>query len=275
MTGDIKDTVTRRYPAGAKSKLKTPDYSELGPPAFAKELLPRVKELLSVNKKRRKIINSLKENGVIGDETKFDKENVLIGVRMPNWIKKRYPNDFTDLFFLFTSEDRNVEVFLGSTTPSPAYRYKEWYDFYVRIGMVGLIKQRGSYLLEDGTYQFSKASGEKNKFKIEGLNTELLVQDGGVKLKRYGIDSESISAAINAKPDVGLEPAETPQIYIAPALPYPQEAKALDATTSGDQVIRRSQDFGKVLKAGSGGIKYILKTLPEEFAREKEGEEKE
>jgi hypothetical protein len=275
-TQDITSVVTRRYPADAKGKLKVPDYSELGKPSFSgSNFFSNVKEKLAVSKKRRKIINSLKKNGIVGEDVNLEKDNVLVAVRMPASIKERYANDFTDLFFLFTAEDRNVDVFLGSATPSPAFRYKDWYEFYIRIGMVGLIQQKGSYVLDDGTYSFKTASSGP---KVDFLGTPLLVQNGSVSLHRYGIDSESIGDAKRAlgyKPNVPLEPNQTPQIFIAPALPFPQEAKSLDATTSGDQVIRRSQDFGKILKAGSGGLKYILKTLPENFGSEEVESEEE
>ncbi len=276
-TQNIVDVVTRRYPTEAKNKLEVPDYTELGRPSFSgSNFFSNVKEKLAVNKKRRKIINSLKENSIIPQDLNFESQNVLVAVRMPASIKERYANDFTDLFFLFTSEDRNVEVFLGSTTPSPAFRYKNWYEFYVRVGMLGLIQQKGSYILDDGTYMF-KVDGKSSKSDF--LKTSLLIQDGGVNLHRYGVEAPTISdakKAYNYKPGVKLDPTQTPPIFIAPALPFPQEAKSLDATTSGDQVIRRSQDFGKILKAGSGGLKYILKTLPEDFIsgeEESSGEE--
>jgi hypothetical protein len=276
-TQNIVDVVTRRYPTEAKNKLEVPDYTELGRPSFSgSNFFSNVKEKLAVNKKRRKIINSLKENSIIPQDLNFESQNVLVAVRMPASIKEKYANDFTDLFFLFTSEDRNVEVFLGSTTPSPAFRYKNWYEFYVRVGMLGLIQQKGSYILDDGTYMF-KVDGKSSKSDF--LKTSLLIQDGGVNLHRYGVEAPTISdakKAYNYKPGVKLDPTQTPPIFIAPALPFPQEAKSLDATTSGDQVIRRSQDFGKILKAGSGGLKYILKTLTEDFIsgeEESSGEE--
>lgn len=275
-TQDITNVLTRRYPTDAKNKLKVPDYSELGEPSFSKSnFFTNVKEELAVSKKRRKIINALKKNKIIDDGVNLEEDNVLVAVRMPPSIKERYANDFTDLFFLFTGNDRNVEVFLGSTTPSPAFRYKDWYEFYVKIGIVGLIQQKGSYILDDGTYLFKVSSSGT---KVDFLGTPLLVQDGGVRLHRYDINSESIGDAKKAlgyKPNVELEANQTPPIFIAPAVPFPQEAKSLDATTSGDQVIRRSQDFGKILKAGSGGLKYILKTLPENFGMEEDGSEEE
>ena len=270
-TRDITDFVTKRYPAEVKNKLEVPDYRKLGEPSFADStFFANVREKLSVDKKRRKIINSLKENGIVSPSVDLEKENVLVAVRMPSSVKEKYANDFTDLFFLFTGEDRNVEIFRGSTTPSPAFRYKDWYDFYTRIGMVGLIKQNGSYILDDGTYNFKVSSGNsKNDF----LKTSLLIQAGPVNLHRYGTDADSIAGAketYNYKPSVKLDPTQTPPIFIAPALAVPQEASSLDATTSGDQVIRKSEDFRKILKAGSNGLKYILKTLPEDFTSDEE-----
>jgi hypothetical protein len=270
-TRDITDFVTKRYPADVKNKLEVPDYKKLGEPAFTgSAFFANVREKLSVDKKRRKIINSLKENGIVSPSVDLEKENVLVAVRMPSSVKEKYANDFTDLFFLFTGEDRNVEIFRGSTTPSPAFRYKDWYDFYTRIGMVGLIKQNGSYILDDGTYNFKVSSGNsKNDF----LKTSLLIQAGPVNLHRYGTDADSIAGAketYNYKPSVKLDPTQTPPIFIAPALAVPQEASSLDATTSGDQVIRKSEDFRKILKAGSNGLKYILKTLPEDFTSDEE-----
>ena len=270
-TRDITDFVTKRYPAEVKNKLEVPDYRKLGEPSFADStFFANVREKLSVDKKRRKIINSLKENGIVSPSVDLEKENVLVAVRMPSSVKEKYANDFTDLFFLFTGEDRNVEIFRGSTTPSPAFRYKDWYDFYTRIGMVGLIKQNGSYILDDGTYNFKVSSGNsKNDF----LKTSLLIQAGPVNLHRYGTDADSIAGAketYNYKPSVKLDPTQTPPIFIAPALAVPQEASSLDATTLGDQVIRKSEDFRKILKAGSNGLKYILKTLPEDFTSDEE-----
>jgi hypothetical protein len=118
------------------AKLSAPNYSNMGTPSYTgsgpyKDILDRI------GKDRKSVIDYLEDLGIDKDRIPRN-ENVLIGVRSPLDIKNEYPNDFTD-FLVLLDRNGDAEIFQGSTTPSPAFRYKDWYDYYIKIGFIGLI----------------------------------------------------------------------------------------------------------------------------------------
>jgi hypothetical protein len=238
------------------AKLSAPNYSNMGTPSYTgsdsyKDILGRI------GKDRKSVIDYLESLGI--DKDRIPKnENVLIGVRSPLYIKNEYPNDFTD-FLVLLDRNGNAEIFQGSTTPSPAFRYKDWYDYYVKIGFIGLIRQDGSYIIDPGEYSFSyDDSSIKSKF----FGSPILTQKGNVSFHKYGIGDNVSYVKKTDSFDPGKPLSGNIGMAIAPALPGGGSANALDATTSGDQVLKNSEDVKKLLDATksnpAGRIKYIV-----------------
>ena len=237
-------------------KLSAPNYSNMGTPSYTgsdpyKDILDRI------GKDRKSVIDYLEDLGI--DKDRIPKnENVLIGVRSPLYIKNEYPNDFTD-FLVLLDRNGNAEIFQGSTTPSPAFRYRDWYDYYVKIGFIGLIRQDGSYIIDPGEYSFSyDDSSIKSKF----FGSPILTQKGNVSFHKYGIGDNAAYVKRTDSFDPGKPLSGNVGMAIAPALPGGGSANALDATTSGDQVLKNSEDVKKLLDATksnpAGRIKYIV-----------------
>jgi hypothetical protein len=238
------------------AKLSAPNYSNMGTPAYTgsepyKDILDRI------GKDRKSVIDYLEGLGIDKDRIPKD-ENVLIGVRSPLYIKNEYPNDFTD-FLVLLDRNGDAEIFQGSTTPSPAFRYKEWYDYYVKIGFIGLIRQNGSYIIDPGEYSFSyDGSSIKSKF----FGSPILTQKGNISFHKYGIGDNISDIKMTDSFDPGKPLSGNIGMSIAPALPGGGSANALDATTSGDQVLKNSDGIKKILDATksnpAGRIKYIV-----------------
>ncbi len=238
------------------AKLSAPNYSNMGTPSYTgsdsyKDILDRI------GKDRKSVISYLERLGIDKDRIPRN-ENVLIGVRSPLYIKNEYTNDFTD-FFVLLGKNGDVEIFQGSTTPSPAFRYKEWYDYYVKIGFIGLIRQDGSYIIDPGEYSFSyDDSSIKSKF----FGSPILTQSGNVSFHKYGVGDNISYVKRTDSFDPGKPLSGNIGMAIAPALPGGGSTNALDATTSGDQVLKNSESVKKILDATksnpSGRIKYIV-----------------
>lgn len=265
-------------------KLSPPNYLNIGKPVFVGSDEYK-KTLDAIGKNRRSALRFLEDIGVDTDLIS-KKENSLVAVRSALNVKNEYPNDFTDFFILF-KEDGDVDTFLGSTTPSPAFRVKDWYDYFIKLGFIKLVAQQGSYILDPGVYEFS-LNDTDTKSKYFGVS--VLEQDGDVSFHKYGLEKSPAEAKRTETFTPGNEGKGNIKICITPALPDGKNANGLDATTSGDQVIKNNSSFEEILKAvktnPSGSIKYILaenkeiKTRKEkreerreEKNREKEGEE--
>jgi len=135
----------------ATSNLTQPNYYNIGKPSFVGS--KEYKDILdSIGKNRKSALRFLEDIGV-DIELIRERENHLVALRSPLDIKNSYPNDFTDFFILFKI-DGDIDTFLGSTTPSPAFRVKDWYDYFIKIGFTKLIVQQGSYILDPGVYRF-------------------------------------------------------------------------------------------------------------------------
>lgn len=268
----------------ATQKLAQPNYAEIGKPLFAGS--NDYKETLdAIGKNRKSALNFLENLGVDTDQI-GKKDNCLVAVRSTLDIKNQFPNDFTDFFILFKS-DGDIDTFLGSTTPSPAYRVKEWYDYFIKLGFVKLIAQQGSYVLDPGVYEFTL---KDNDVKSKYFGMPILQQDDDVSFHKYGLEKSPAEAKSTDSYNPGPNESGNIQLCITPALPDGKNANGLDATTSGDQVIKNSSSFEEILKAvktnPDRSIKYILaenKKLKsrkekreerrEEKNREKQGEE--
>jgi hypothetical protein len=196
----------------------------------------------------------------IGVDTELirERENHLVALRSSLDIKNSYPNDFTDFFILFKI-DGDIDTFLGSTTPSPAFRVKDWYDYFIKIGFTKLIVQQGSYILDPGVYKFIiKDTDTKSKY----FGSSILQQDGNSNFHKYGLEG----SAAEAKRTNTFFPGDAEKgridLCITPALPEGRNANGLDATTSGDQVIKNATSFDKILAAAksnpSATLPYIL-----------------
>ena len=144
--------------------MSEPNYSAMGKPSFVGSR--DYENIISkIGDTRKSALNFLEDVGFDVDSIS-KKENTIVAVRVPIEIKNKYPNDFTDFLILFKKEG-DIDVILGSTTPSPAFRYKEWYDYYIRIGFLKLAQQGGSYILNPGTYTFKISdAGNKRNFLV-------------------------------------------------------------------------------------------------------------
>ena len=240
----------------ATSNLTQPNYYNIGKPSFVGS--KEYKDILdSIGKNRKSALRFLEDIGV-DTELIRERENHLVALRSSLDIKNSYPNDFTDFFILFKI-DGDIDTFLGSTTPSPAFRVKEWYDYLIKIGFTKLIGQQGSYILDPGVYKFViKDTDTKSKY----FGSSILQQDGTSNFHKYGL----MGSAAEAKRTNTFSPGSLEKgridLCITPALPEGRNADGLDATTSGDQVIKNAKSFDKILAAAksnpSATLPYIL-----------------
>jgi hypothetical protein len=240
----------------ATSNLTQPNYYNIGKPSFVGS--KEYKDILdSIGKNRKSALRFLEDIGV-DTELIRERENHLVALRSSLDIKNSYPNDFTDFFILFKI-DGDIDTFLGSTTPSPAFRVKEWYDYLIKIGFTKLIVQQGSYILDPGVYKFViKDTDTKSKY----FGSSILQQDGTSNFHKYGL----MGSAAEAKRTNTFSPGSLEKgridLCITPALPEGRNADGLDATTSGDQVIKNAKSFDKILAAAksnpSATLPYIL-----------------
>ena len=240
----------------ATINLTQPNYYNIGKPSFVGS--KEYKNILdSIGKNRKSALRFLEDIGV-DTELIRERENHLVALRSPLDIKNSYPNDFTDFFILFKI-DGDVDTFLGSTTPSPAFRVKEWYDYFIKIGFTKLIVQQGSYILDPGVYKFViKDTDTKSKY----FGSSILQQEGTSNFHKYGL----MGSAAEAKRTNTFSPGDVEKgridLCITPALPEGRNADGLDATTSGDQVIKNAASFDKILAAAksnpSATLPYIL-----------------
>jgi len=238
------------------SNLAQPNYYNIGKPSFVGS--KEYKDILdSIGKNRKSALRFLEDIGV-DTELISQEENHLVALRSSLGIKNSYPNDFTDFFIIFKSNG-DIDTFLGSTTPSPAFRVKDWYDYFIKIGFTKLIVQQGSYILDPGVYKFViNDTDTKSKY----FGSPVLQQDGPSNFHKYGLDS----GAAEAKRTDTFSPGEAEKgridLCITPALPDGKNANGLDATTSGDQVIKNATSFDKILAAAksnpSATLQYIL-----------------
>lgn len=240
----------------ATSNLTQPNYYNIGKPSFVGS--KEYKDILdSIGKNRKSALRFLEDIGV-DTELIRERENHLVALRSSLDIKNSYPNDFTDFFILFKI-DGDVDTFLGSTTPSPAFRVKDWYDYFIKIGFTKLIVQQGSYILDPGVYKFViKDTDTKSKY----FGSSILQQEGTSNFHKYGL----MGSAAEAKRTNTFSPGSLEKgridLCITPALPEGRNADGLDATTSGDQVIKNATSFDKILAAAksnpSATLPYIL-----------------
>jgi hypothetical protein len=240
----------------ATSNLTQPNYYNIGKPSFVGS--KEYKDILdSIGKNRKSALRFLEDIGV-DTELIRERENHLVALRSSLDIKNSYPNDFTDFFILFKI-DGDIDTFLGSTTPSPAFRVKDWYDYFIKIGFTKLIVQQGSYILDPGVYKFViKDTDTKSKY----FGSSILQQDGNSNFHKYGLEG----SAAEAKRTNTFSPGDAEKgridLCITPALPEGRNANGLDATTSGDQVIKNAISFDKILAAAksnpSATLPYIL-----------------
>ena len=238
------------------SNLTQPNYYNIGKPSFVGS--KEYKDILdSIGKNRKSALRFLEDIGV-DTELIRERENHLVALRSSLDIKNSYPNDFTDFFILFKI-DGDIDTFLGSTTPSPAFRVKDWYDYFIKIGFTKLIVQQGSYILDPGVYKFViKDTDTKSKY----FGSSILQQDGTSNFHKYGL----MGSAAEAKRTNTFSPGSLEKgridLCITPALPEGRNADGLDATTSGDQVIKNAKSFDKILAAAksnpSATLPYIL-----------------
>ena len=240
----------------ATSNLTQPNYYNIDKPSFVGS--KEYKDILdSIGKNRKSALRFLEDIGV-DTELIRERENHLVALRSSLDIKNSYPNDFTDFFILFKI-DGDIDTFLGSTTPSPAFRVKDWYDYFIKIGFTKLIVQQGSYILDPGVYRFViKDTDTKSKY----FGSPILQQDGTSNFHKYGLMGSAAEAKrINTFSPGSLEKGRI-DLCITPALPEGRNADGLDATTSGDQVIKNSASFDKILAAAksnpSATLPYIL-----------------
>jgi hypothetical protein len=240
----------------ATSNLTQPNYYNIGKPSFVGS--KEYKDILdSIGKNRKSALRFLEDIGV-DTELIRERENHLVALRSSLDIKNSYPNDFTDFFILFKI-DGDIDTFLGSTTPSPAFRVKEWYDYLIKIGFTKLIVQQGSYILDPGVYKFViKDTDTKSKY----FGSPILQQEGSSNFHKYGLMGSAAEAKrTNTFSPGGLEKGRI-DLCITPALPEGRNADGLDATTSGDQVIKNATSFDKILAAAksnpSATLPYIL-----------------
>jgi len=236
--------------------MSEPNYSAMGKPSFVGSI--DYENIVSkIGENRKSALNFLESVGFNVDLVS-KKENSIVAVRLPLEIKNKYPNDFTDFLILF-KKDGNIDVILGSTTPSPAFRYKEWYDYYIRLGFLKLAQQGGSYILNPGTYTFQISdAGNKRSF----FGTQVLEQDGKVDIDFYQVENEISSVKRTESFEPGKSYSGNIGLCLTPALPDGKNAVALDATTSGDQVVKNYEEYGKIINAAkgneSGTIDYFL-----------------
>jgi len=238
------------------SNLTQPNYYNIGKPSFVGS--KEYKDILdSIGKNRKSALRFLEDIGV-DTELIRERENHLVALRSSLDIKNSYPNDFTDFFILFKI-DGDIDTFLGSTTPSPAFRVKDWYDYFIKIGFTKLIVQQGSYILDPGVYKFViKDTDTKSKY----FGSPILQQEGSSNFHKYGL----MGSAAEAKRTNTFSPGDVEKgridLCITPALPEGRNADGLDATTSGDQVIKNAKSFDKILAAAksnpSATLPYIL-----------------
>lgn len=240
----------------ATGNLTQPNYYNIGKPSFVGS--KEYKDILdSIGKNRKSALRFLEDIGV-DTELIRERENQLVALRSSLDIKNSYPNDFTDFFILFKI-DGDIDTFLGSTTPSPAFRVKDWYDYFIKIGFTKLIVQQGSYILDPGVYKFViKDTDTKSKY----FGSPILQQGGISNFHKYGL----MGSAAEAKRTNTFSPGDAEKgridLCITPALPEGRNADGLDATTSGDQVIKNAASFDKILAAAksnpSATLPYIL-----------------
>lgn len=238
------------------SNLTQPNYYNIGKPSFVGS--KEYKDILdSIGKNRKSALRFLEDIGV-DTELISQKENHLVALRSSIGIKNSYPNDFTDFFIIFKSNG-DIDTFLGSTTPSPAFRVKDWYDYFIKIGFTKLIVQQGSYILDPGVYKFAiNDTDTKSKY----FGSPVLQQDGPSDFHKYGLDGGAAEAKRTDTFSPGNAESGRIDLCITPALPGGKNANGLDATTSGDQVIKNTTSFDKILAAAksnpSGTLQYIL-----------------
>jgi len=240
----------------ATGNLTQPNYYNIGKPSFVGS--EEYKDILdSIGKNRKSALRFLEDIGV-DTELIRERENHLVALRSPLDIKNSYPNDFTDFFILFKI-DGDIDTFLGSTTPSPAFRVKDWYDYFIKIGFTKLIVQQGSYILDPGVYKFViKDTDTKSKY----FGSPILQQDGISNFHKYGLGGSAAEAKRTNTFSPGNAEKGRIDLCITPALPEGRNADGLDATTSGDQVIKNATSFDKILAAAksnpSATLPYIL-----------------
>jgi hypothetical protein len=240
----------------ATGNLTQPNYYNIGKPSFVGS--KEYKDILdSIGKNRKSALRFLEDIGV-DTELIRERENQLVALRSSLDIKNSYPNDFTDFFILFKI-DGDIDTFLGSTTPSPAFRVKDWYDYFIKIGFTKLIVQQGSYILDPGVYKFViKDTDTKSKY----FGSSILQQDGISNFHKYGLGGSAAEAKRTNTFSPGNAEKGRIDLCITPALPEGRNADGLDATTSGDQVIKNATSFDKILAAAksnpSATLPYIL-----------------
>ena len=240
----------------ATGNLTQPNYYNIGKPSFVGS--KEYKDILdSIGKNRKSALRFLEDIGV-DTELIRERENQLVALRSSLDIKNSYPNDFTDFFILFKI-DGDIDTFLGSTTPSPAFRVKDWYDYFIKIGFTKLIVQQGSYILDPGVYKFViKDTDTKSKY----FGSAILQQDGTSNFHKYGLGGSAAEAKRTNTFSPGNAEKGRIDLCITPALPEGRNADGLDATTSGDQVIKNATSFDKILAAAksnpSATLPYIL-----------------
>ena len=240
----------------ATGNLTQPNYYNIGKPSFVGS--EEYKDILdSIGKNRKSALRFLEDIGV-DTELIRERENHLVALRSPLDIKNSYPNDFTDFFILFKING-DIDTFLGSTTPSPAFRVKDWYDYFIKIGFTKLIVQQGSYILDPGVYKFViKDTDTKSKY----FGSPILQQDGISNFHKYGLGGSATEAKRTNTFSPGNAEKGRIDLCITPALPEGRNADGLDATTSGDQVIKNATSFDKILAAAksnpSATLPYIL-----------------
>jgi hypothetical protein len=238
------------------SAMSEPNYSAMGKPSFVGSR--DYDNIVSkIGDTRKSALNFLEDVGFDAGSIPR-KENTIVAVRVPLEIKNKYPNDFTDFLILF-KKDGDIDVILGSTTPSPAFRYKKWYDYYIGIGFLKLAQQGGSYILNPGTYTFKISDGGN---KRDFFGTQILEQDGGVDVDIYPVEDDLNSVKRTESFEPGQSYSGNIGLCLTPALPDGKNASALDATTSGDQVVKDPKEYEKIINAAkgnaSGKIDYFL-----------------
>jgi len=242
-------------------KMKAPDYKNMGQQKYfeSTEYTRKMEELGVFNNSSSTLFDYFFKLGLSKELDSED--NFIVCLRQTRKIKNMYSNSFCDIFFLVENKEKSraITSMLGSSTPSPIFRYKKGLEFLIgAIGLRGLIPQSKPFIVGPGKIEFSiEDASNKSKFYGSGL-----LKNTGTSFKQYLYplyDSES-SAKTTAsyKPDFGK--SYDKRVYICPSIPG-GTSEFLDACTSGDIVIQRYKDYKKILNAASengGKIKLVI-----------------
>jgi hypothetical protein len=238
----------------SSENIKIPAFSKIGSLGFSEstEYEKILASLDLIKRKKKNIIKSLRKIGL--PEEAEEMKDFIVAVRSPLSVKNKFGRDFTDLFICFNEDVERPDFYLGSTTPSPIFKFEEDRNSLISLGFIGLLNQGGPLIINptsSSPYIFSKEEDE--------VFGGCFLQKSDVSCQRYEIDNRagfrSYEPGSSKRGDFGL--------FFRSANMDGDSAEGLDATTYGDLVIKNKKDFASIFNRYKNVAKIYILELPE------------